>query len=250
MGTAIWMSLDRSTVSTPASLQPLYGEPVTGTTLGPTPVTYALGVVAYLLITFIVTFFAAALVAGAHERLTGGDATLGSAFGVAAGRLGPIFLWSMLTGTVGLVLQSIESRAGIVGQVVSRAVGTAWRVVTWLAVPVIVVEGTGPFTSLKKAGGLFKRTWGENLIAQGGLGIISFLAMLAGVVVCGAITYAVPLVGIPLFVVWIAVSSTIIATLNGIYRTALYLYADGRPVQGFDQQALAGAFRPRTGVFR
>ena len=73
--------------------------------------------------------------------------------------------------------------------------------------------------------------------------------MLAGVVVCGSIAYAFPPVGIALLVVWIAVSSTIIATLNGIYRTALYLYADGRAVQGFDQETLAGAFRPRTNVF-
>ena len=252
MGVATFMSLrEQAPPKVPSNLTPLVGDvTTTGTTLGPTPVTYALGFVGYLLVTFIVTFFAAALVAGAYERLNGGNPTLGQAFGVAGGRVGPIFLWSMLSGTVGFVLSQLESRTGIFGQIAVRMIGTAWRVVTWLAVPVIVVEGTNPIDSLKRAGSLFKRTWGENLIAQGGLGILSFLAMLAGVVVAGAVFTAVPVLGVVIFVVWIAVASTVIATLNGIYRTALYLYADGRPVQGFDQQALAGAFRPRTGVFR
>lgn len=95
---------------------------------------------------------------------------------------------------------------------------------------------------------LLKQTWGENLIAQGGLGVLSFLVMAAGLVVAGAIFTVAPIAGIILFIVWVAVASTVIATLNGIYRTALYLYASGQPVAWFDEQVLAGAFRPRTGV--
>lgn len=250
MGTAVFISLkEQAPAKVSANLQPIVGDATfSGTTLGPTPVTYVLGFVGYLLVTFIVTFFAAALVAGAHQRLTGGNPTLGSAFGVAGGRLGPIVLWSLLTGTVGFVLSSLESRTGVFGQIAVRLIGTAWRVVTWLAVPVIVVEGTGPLDSLKRAGSLFKRTWGENLIAQGGLGVLSFLVMAAGLVVAGAIFTVVPVAGIILFIVWVAVASTVIATLNGIYRTALYLYASGQPVAWFDEEVLAGAFRPRTGV--
>ena len=126
MGTATFMSLkEQAPPKTPSNLTPLIGDAsLTGTTLGPTPVTYVLGFVGYLLVTFIVTFFAAALVAGAYERLTGGDPTLGSAFGVAGGRVGPIFLWSMLTGTVGFVLSQLESRTGIFGQIAVRMIGT------------------------------------------------------------------------------------------------------------------------------
>lgn len=49
--------------------------------LQPTPVTYVVGVLAYIVITFAVTFFTAAagLVVGAYQRLTGSDPTLGSA---------------------------------------------------------------------------------------------------------------------------------------------------------------------------
>lgn len=137
--------------------------------LQPTPVTWVVGVIGYLAITFVVTFFGAVLVSGAYQRLTGGDPSLGSAFSQATSRIGAIFLWSMLTGTVGLILQAIKDKAGPLGAIVVSLVGMAWEIVTWLAVPVVIVEGTGPISSLKRSAGLFKKTWGENLIAQGGL---------------------------------------------------------------------------------
>jgi hypothetical protein len=56
--------------------------------------------------------------------------------------------------------------------------------------------------------------------------------------------------GVVLFVVWIAVSSTVLATLNGIYRTALYAYAAGHEIQWFDQAQLAAAFKPKSGIIR
>jgi len=73
------------------------------------------GAIAYLLVTFVVTFFAAALVAGARERLLGGSRTLG------------------------LILNAIQDRAGFLGQIAVRAIGMAWQIVTWPAVPVIIV---------------------------------------------------------------------------------------------------------------
>jgi len=217
----------------------------------PTPLTYVVGVVGYLLITFVVTFFAAALVAGARERLLGGNPTLGSAFAVATSRLGAIFLWSLLTGTVGLILNAIQQRSGLLGQIVVRAVGMAWQIVTWLAVPVIVVEGTGPITSLKRSAHLFRQTWGENLIGQVGFGLVGFLFMAPGLLVAGILTALVPLLGIAIGIIWIAVVSVVLSTLSGIFRTALYHFAAGEPVPPeFGQAELAAAFRTRTSKLR
>lgn len=221
-----------------------------GDQLDPTPVSYAVGVVGYLLITLVVTFFMGALVAGAMERFRGGDPTLGSAFSKASARFVPLFLWAMVTGTVGLILQTLEERAGFLGQLVLRGIGMAWRVVTWLAVPVIIDQGTGPFTSLKSSAGLFKKTWGENLIAQGGLSLLGFVAMLPGIALGIGLLLLAPLVGIVVLVVWIAAVSVVFASLNGIFRTAIYLYASGQDVPQFDREVLAGAFGPRTSRFR
>ncbi len=215
-GGAVYLSLDRHVVSSDGT---------TGVAL--TPFTYVVGAAAYLLITFAVTFFAAALVAGARERLMGGRPSLGSAFSTAWGRLPEIFLWSLLTGTVGLVLNVIRNRTGIIGAIATRAVGMAWEVVTWLAVPVIVAEGTGPIVSLKRSAGLFRLTWGENLAGQIGFGLVGLLAMLPGLIISGLLLVNLPVVGIVIGVLWVAAVSVVISTMTGIFRTVLYQFAVG-----------------------
>jgi hypothetical protein len=213
-----------------------------------TPVTYVIGVIGYLAITFVVTFFAAVLVAGAYQRLTGGDPTLASAFGQARSRVVPIFLWSMLTGTVGLVLQAIRDRVGFLGDVIVGIVGAAWEIVTWLAVPVVVVEGTGPVDSLKRSASLFKQTWGENLVAQAGFGILNLVVILALMGVSALIAMVVPLLGIALGLLALAVFAVVMSTLTGIFRTALYLFASGQQVPDyFTAQELEAAFAPKKG---
>jgi len=221
-------------------------QPGNSTSLEATPLTYVVGVVGYLAITFVVTYFAAVLISGAHQRLTGGNPTLGSAFSQASSRLGPILAWSLLTGTVGLILQAIRSRAGFLGQIVVNLVGMAWEIVTWLAVPVVVVEGTGAIDSLKRSAGLFKKTWGENLIAQAGFGLLGILLMLPAIVLMMAVGVAIPVAGLAIAALWVAVVSVVLSALNGIYRTALYMYAAGEPTTDyFTQEQLHAAFTPK-----
>jgi hypothetical protein len=154
----------------------------------------------------------------------------------------------MLVATVGLILQAIEERAGFIGVIVANVVGMAWQIVTWLAVPVIVVEGTGPISSLKSAAGLFKKTWGENLIAQVGFGLLGFLAALPGVIIgIGLIAIGEPatfVAGSAILVIWIAAVAVIMSALNGIFRTALYLYAStGEVPAAVPTETIENAFR-------
>jgi len=221
-------------------------QPGNSTSLQATPLTYVVGAIGYLVITFVVTYFAAVLVSGAYQRLSGGNPTLGSAFAQASSRLGQIFAWSMLTGTVGLILQAIRSRAGFLGQIVVNLVGMAWEIVTWLAVPAVVVEGTGPIESLKRSAGLFKKTWGENLIAQAGFGLLGLVLMVPAVVIALLVGVAIPVAGLLIAAVWVAIVSVILSALNGIFRTALYMYAATEQVPDFfTEQELSGAFGPK-----
>ncbi|MEZ5141622.1 MAG: DUF6159 family protein [Acidimicrobiales bacterium] len=215
------------------------------------PITYVVGILGYFLITLVVTFFTGALVAGAYQRLTGGDPSLGSAFGAASRRFPQLLGWALLAGTVGYLLRALRERAGIFGFLLGGLLEFAWEVITWLAVPAIIVEGNGPITTLKTSASLLKRTWGENLIGQFGFGLVGFLAILPGLLVGGLITIAIPFVGIPIMILWVVAVSVVISTLTGIYRTALYCYATtGQAPQGFDQQVMAGAFRPKQGLIR
>lgn len=216
-----------------------------------TPLTWAVGIVGLFLIGMVSQFFAAVLIAGANERLEGGNPTLGSAFHKATTRTGPIVGWSVMNSTVGLILSMIRERAGFLGNIIVTLIGFAWNVVTWLALPIIVIEGIGPIQAVKRSAYLLKQTWGENIIAQFGLGIIGLLAMLPGIIVFGLVTLAIPLLGIPLLFLYLAVVGSIMAALGSIYRTALYRFAAGLPTGGaFDEKMLTGAFRTMTGASR
>ena len=79
--------------------------------------------------TVVSVFFTGALVAGAHERMSGGDPTVGSAIGRATQRIPGLVPWALLTATVGMIIQALRERAGAVGHsssVASISPGT-WR---------------------------------------------------------------------------------------------------------------------------
>ena len=61
-------------------------------------------------------FFQAAVVAGATERLRGGDPTMRSAIAAAWRRVGTIAIWALIAATIGVILDAIHERAGWLGK--------------------------------------------------------------------------------------------------------------------------------------
>jgi hypothetical protein len=210
--------------------------------------------IAYLLGAYVTIFFQSALVLAANERLTGGSPTLGRALAAAGANAGRILPWALVSATVSVVLNAIQQRAGVLGRLVAGIAGLAWTLVTLLVLPVLVIEHVGVTEAVRRSADAFKRTWGENVIGTAGIGVVSSLAVLAGLVVfggvaaAGAALSAVPLVvaGVGLFVVWVVVVSVFSAALSGVFRTALYRYAVlGEEAGAFTHEQIAGAFRPR-----
>lgn len=212
-----------------------------------TPLSWLFGLIGLFVIGLIAQMFVATLIASANERLDGGRFTMGQAFSKAASRTPSILGWSAINSTVGIVLQAIRDKAGFLGDIVAGLLGAAWNVLTWLVLPIIIVEGIGPIAAIKKSAQLLKNTWGENLLAQAGIGIIGFLLMLPGIIVFGALSFAVPIAGIPLLLVWLVVIGSIMTALGAIYRTALYRFAVGLPNGDvFTQAELEGAFKQKS----
>ena len=54
----------------------------------------------------------------------------------------------------------------MLGRIVIGLVGLAWTLVTFLVIPVFVIENLGVRESLSRSASLFKGTWGENVAAQ------------------------------------------------------------------------------------
>jgi len=204
----------------------------------------------YFVLAYITIFFNAALVSAANERLEGGDPTIGSAIRGAARRAGKIVPWALLSATVSIILRAIEERVGLIGRIIVAAVGVGWSVLTFLVLPIIVIEGSGARAALKKSGSLLRSTWGENLAAQVGMGLLGFLLILPGGVVIflgisagGNIAAAALLIG----VIWIIVAAASVAALSAIYQTALYHFAVAGSVPSgyFDGNAMQMAFQRR-----
>lgn len=213
----------------------------------PGPASYVTFFVMYLVLAYITIFFNAALVSAAHERLNGGDPTIGSAIRGAASRAGKILPWAIVSATVSLILRSLEERAGFIGRLVIGFVGMAWAVVTFLVLPIVVIEGLSVSDAIKRSADMFKRTWGENLAAQVGLGLVGFVASLPGVALIYLGISSENLILIAPGALWLAGVAIVMSTLSVIYQTALYHFAaDGAVPGGFyDNRAFTDAFRDK-----
>ena len=210
-------------------------------------------VVMYFVLAYITIFFNAALISAANERLDGGDPTIGSAIRGAGRRAGKIVPWALLSAVVSMILRAIEERVGFVGRIVTAMVGVAWSVITFLVLPIIVIEGIGAGKAIKKSGSLLRNTWGENLAAHVGLSLIGFLLILPaialGVVGIVGISAGTGLGGaaIGVAVLWGIIVAVVMAALSAIYQTALYHFAVAGQVPSgyFDRGAMQSAFQTR-----
>ena len=209
-----------------------------------------LGLVFVFVATATVVFFEGALVAGAHERMTGGDPTVRSALGRAAARLPSLLGWALITMTVGLVLRFLRERLGFLGQILTFLAEAAWGVATYLVVPAIIIDDFRSFAGVKQSMSLVRSTWGENLIAQAGFGLLGFVLALPIILVAGLIAVLVPgvgaFVGIAIGVIGVLTIGVVIGALSLYFKTALYEYAtDGVAHGGFDIDQMEASFRSK-----
>ena len=203
---------------------------------------------------FVIVFCNAALVSCALMRFDGQEPTIGDGFRAAGARLPQIVAWALVSATVGLLLKFIENVHEKIGAFVSAILGTAWTVVTFFVVPVLVVEKVGPFAAIGRSVSLLKKTWGEALVGGIGLGLFKLLLLLPGClflvagVALGVMAQSVPLgLGLgALGVLYLLAASIACAALDTIFLAALYQYAAFERVpQGFDRDSMVGAFKKK-----
>jgi hypothetical protein len=198
-------------------------------------------------------YFSVGLAAAADRIFRRQEATVSDGLAVARSRFAEICGWAALSTAVGLIVGGLESQGGAFGEIAGRLAGMAWSLVTFLAVPVIAIEGTGPVATLKRSASLFRARWGQQItgnVAIGGavflLGVLPAIALIAvGVVVWPSAGFAgalLILIGALILCVALVVSKA----LSGIFGVALYRYAlDGEAVGGFTQEDLESAVRTK-----
>jgi hypothetical protein len=209
----------------------------------------------YFLNYFIVIFFNSAVIACAVLRMRGGEPTLATGINAALARLPQIIAWALMAATVGLILRALENlarkRAAFVGQIVASLLGMAWSVMTFLVVPILVVEKKGPFEAVKESVALLKKTWGEQLVGNVSFGLVFILLALAGVIpvlLGGLVVHSAMPLGVLLIAagaIYLIGLGAVQSTLQTIFQAALYLYArDNRAPRGFDESQLSSAMAP------
>lgn len=208
----------------------------------------------YLVQYFVIIFFQTALTGVALMHLRGEPTSVGAGFALARSRLPHILGYALIAATVGLLLRMVQERLGLIGRLVVGFLGLAWTVATFLVVPVLASEDAGPVDAVKRSVELLKRSWGENLIGNGGIGVVfgllMVLAVLLSVVLIGGAVAMQSVVAIVVAAVVVVLGFVLLglvqSSLQGIYAAALYRYAEaGEASVGFDQALLQQAFAPK-----
>ena len=215
---------------------------------------YAIAFLFYFAQYFVIFFFNAALVGAAMIRLDGGNPTLGDGLRIATSRIGVIAGYALIAATVGMILRLIQERVGFVGKIIVGLLGVGWTIATYLVVPVLVARNVGPINAVKESATLLKKTWGENVIGQAGLGaafvfifmgVIGLSLMVIFMAIMSGSTALIIMAGV-LAMLAVAITGLVQSALAGIYAAALYRYAtDGKNTQGFETEALKLAFAPK-----
>jgi Family of unknown function (DUF6159) len=227
------------------------GGPRSTASLTSSPGGIALLFITYLVISFITLFFNTALVGAALNKLRGGETNLSQGFQIATSNLPHIFIYALISATVGVVLAVIEDEFKAAGEIAAAIFGGAWAIVTFLVVPVMVAENVNPFSAIKRSGQLLRKTWGEQIIGSGGIGLVVFLFALVAVipVVLGFLSgiTAGLIAGLVIAAVYLAVVFLVGSALGSIFRAAVYLYAETGETPTVFRGMLQDAFKPKKG---
>ena len=218
------------------------------TTMGPV-LNYGLLFVFYLVSYFVVIFFNTALISCVNARLNGRDMTAGEGLSNAVRHISSIFAWTMISATVGLVLQIIHDKAGFIGQIATAIVGGVWSLVTFFVVPILILEDKGVVDSVKESVSLIKKTWGESIVGSGSImlifvtiGMVGLLLVMATMVFGNMVIFGIALI---LFILLVVVLAIVASAMQGIFVTALYSYArNGTIPAGFNKDLIQNAFVP------
>lgn len=213
------------------------------------PLAWVLLAAFYFLNYFVIVFFNSALVACAIVRLKGGDPGVGDGLRASITRLPQICGWAAVSASVGLILRVVESRSERVGQFLASIFGLAWTITTYFVIPVLVVENAGPIEATKRSLSIVRKTWGEAMAANFGIGVVTFLGMLPGfAAIIGGVMLLTGSQGFGIALLfaggaWLLLVALVSSALDSIALGALYLYAaEDQVPAGFEKKLLQSAF--------
>lgn len=208
-------------------------------------------VIGFYALAVIGIFFSVGLAATANLIFEGKSATVGDGLAVARSRFSQICGWAAISTAISVLMSVLENQGGIGGTIAARLVGAAWSLVTFLAVPVIAIEGKGPFATLKRSASIFRERWGQQITGNIAIGAaVALLGVLPSAIVIAAgvaVWASASFIGALLVVIGalgLALTFLIGHALNGVFGVALYRYAvEGETSGTYTREELESAVR-------
>ena len=215
-------------------------------------VPWTIGLLYYVASFFVVNFFQAGVMLIASARFRGENLNLADGMSGAFRRIGKIFAWSLISATVGVILNQIFERSQILGKIVATLLGAAWTILTFFSLPSLVLGNTSIPGSFSESASIIRKTWGETVIVNVGVSLFFALLMLVGVVVFfGFLIFfvdytLVPVLLVAALVLYLIGLMVVASALSSIFKTALYEYAKtGQVPSGFSPELIKSAISRR-----
>lgn len=227
------------------------------------PIVYVAFAVGIYLCTFIAVYFNVALAACAARSLSGDTVSLRDGLSTASQRLRSICGWALIAGTVGLILDTFGDAGGWTQRITVSLAGAAWKIASFFVVPLIALEGEAPWNALKRSSRVIRQHWGESATGVVTVGaIFGFLFLPPFILLVTSLTFFIGfattdtsdggLLAAIAFLVVLACAAAcaliliVSSALTGVFRVAVYLYAQtGEVPPAFDAASIQGAVLSR-----
>ncbi|MEO8637706.1 MAG: DUF6159 family protein [Candidatus Taylorbacteria bacterium] len=212
---------------------------------------YAVLFVWYFIVFFITNFFQAGMYLIVDARFKGGNLSLGDGIKAAFENAPKIALWSLISSTVGLVLRIIADNSKIIGKIVAMIFGAAWNILTYFSLPSLIIGKKSIKDSFHESAAIIRKTWGETIIINLGVGLVFGLLFFAvfGVGVTLFILFPTIKMGIAIgifLLLAVILLSIVSSCLGAIFKLALYEYAStGNIPQGFSPELIQNAVKSK-----
>jgi hypothetical protein len=201
----------------------------------------------YLVVFFIANYFITGIYIIVHGRFNGQNLSFKDGIDGAKKNFGKIFIWSLISATVGVVLRLISDKSKLLGKIVALLLGAVWHILTYFSLPLLVIGNKSVIDSFKESAALIRKTWGEVIIVNFGVGLffglitMGIFALALFIVLLAPVLEVFIIVGI-LFIISVTAISVIQSTLSSIFKLAIYEFAvSGNPPVGFSPDLIKGA---------
>lgn len=202
--------------------------------------------VAYFLLSVVIIFFNASLLSCTLHRLNGVPMNIAQGMGMAWRRWQKLLAWSLLSSTIGVILNSLEHSHQVIGSIIQALLGLAWSIGAYFVLPILLLENIGPIDALKRGYRVFGQGWRKTVSVNAVLCLGMFLGvMLISLIFDGPFHFNIQLdthalIDIALIIVGLLILSNV---FHNIIVSSLYLsIVEGKNISGLSEQAIQDAF--------